>query len=1131
MPVGYHLKLRCFLEGIEVPIIAASMSINADAPAQCQIQIPATDKAYKFLPRTLVHVFFYDYALGPSDTINVTIGDPTQVSTSDEQADQMIHNETSGDVSQSVQELEEEFDTSSILSADIPEEEYEQLTGVSLGQSPVDLPSTGADEQAGPTHASQTSGSEEEEAPEDVPISDQRWKLFFSGEVMGYQFTKSMNQRAIILTCSDLSIYWDTCYQYKVNVASLHGNGMAHFVGAGTTMFDTFFESSVSTIVDVINRPSKSRPDLTGLLSGVVHLLERVGGVYTSNGFRGVNDFFSIAELRLHLIDMLSAAESDSSSQRLFPRRAFSRWSRSEGGRLGKIASFREMLNMINKFIFHNTFPCPIAKYDEPLSYERSRTRRGSTTTRFLDTPHGVELAAAANRHYNTALALRSQGQQILERGARLSNRLPGFADSIRNTKDRLLPYRDRFSLQETYRSLHRAGRYALAWARDLEVYERHSEQQQRQTYDDFYQHGATENTDQCLAELRSVVIALAGSSVTRSHTRTEVENVAVAGRLHSQIIRPDIFMVSPPRCNVLFPEVYSSLQFSRQFMKEVTRMRLTVSDEIFGSDALLDNVYYAPDVEVLGERVRQGEGGSFEGATLDRAAYTRRLMDHELFTGVVPVFERLNEVNLAAARTNLVTYRGARVPYAARAANFQFFKHRFAPRSMQVSGRFNPWAVAGFPAVVIDRHMTAPQLRLSSLRGTDLLEQAVSQNIPGITEEVGDQGFDYSSLDAWMALREAVPTQFVGLISGMQHNVSQTAAATSYTLTTARTHREREELLGADQVQVDRRNVGQRAVDSTVAALESSPPQPGQLGPKYGLITNVSQVSRRGRFQLFGTFGGDRPRTQRVYVDVGIAQTARAFGPEVITLVGDPNQEVTFQAYTITEQVDRWRRERVDLPIEDFLRPPWMSDVWTNARIGAVYQQFFGVGSITDPITISTGTSSFSPTSDASLQQSEAEARSLAEQDPLSTASFTEQNAGMDITVERAIDLLVRSYSSLKHAGMDVNEFIKAYTYRPVANIQQILGSRDLRIHPTTGQKLSGTEGLHSRAFGHGLLGMNLRNLVPPDSHQERLLGIGTRDGQDRYNLLSRLDKRAEKAAAVLEYVNELWNSRGQLG
>jgi len=83
MAVAQHLQLRCFIEGIEVPVVSASVSIQPDAPAQCQIQIPATDKAHQFLPRSLVHLFFLDFYDGPGDTIRVSTSSSERVGTAD----------------------------------------------------------------------------------------------------------------------------------------------------------------------------------------------------------------------------------------------------------------------------------------------------------------------------------------------------------------------------------------------------------------------------------------------------------------------------------------------------------------------------------------------------------------------------------------------------------------------------------------------------------------------------------------------------------------------------------------------------------------------------------------------------------------------------------------------------------------------------------------------------------------------------------------------------------------------------------------------------------------------------------------------------------------------------------------
>ena len=54
------LGLRLFLEGVEVPVISAQVTMQPDQPAVASIQIVPVDSALHFLPRTLVHLFYLD---------------------------------------------------------------------------------------------------------------------------------------------------------------------------------------------------------------------------------------------------------------------------------------------------------------------------------------------------------------------------------------------------------------------------------------------------------------------------------------------------------------------------------------------------------------------------------------------------------------------------------------------------------------------------------------------------------------------------------------------------------------------------------------------------------------------------------------------------------------------------------------------------------------------------------------------------------------------------------------------------------------------------------------------------------------------------------------------------------------
>lgn len=1160
MAVGQRLSLRCFLEGIEVPIISAATNIQMDAPSQCQVQLPATDAILKLKPRTLIHVFYYDFYEGPSSTISAKASEASE-----------------GQVSTSREAITTETGWSPVSTGLNSDNVQSTVTQGTENNSGITSTTESGRAWVPPNHESRAAGPKQGGAPDgdiegNIGLNNPtKWLLYFSGEVVSFQFTKSAMNRSVVLNCMDNSIYWDTCYQYKVNTsANLMGNGQANFMGAGTTLFDTFFEDGTSTIVNVVQSTPISQPELKGLLAGVVALLERVGGVYRrgNRNFSGVNDFFTIAELRLKLVYQITAASEDFSSQRTLSRRAFHFWGRRQAGRLGKISSFREIVNLMNKFIFHNVVPCPIALYEAPHTEERTRVRTGSV--QLAETDRGRRVVSDLDfliRNY-TQLKSRLIDQElsdiIFEDSNAYALRAParGYLGRIRTLQGNLR------AIGAGYANaiVTIAAQHASTVSRDVVTATNPG-----RTFDSTAGRRAANACEEVVNNLEIARIRFTGEQ--RNFRRQTTTTHHTGNRLNSQIVRPDIYFVSPPRCNVLFPELYSQMSYQRGYMQEVTRMRLTVSDEIFGEDMLLNNCYYAPDVAVLGARRRSqlGRGARSSGSsestadrTLSHAAYSRRIMDHELYVGIIPMFERMNEVNIYGNRTDIVTHRGARVPYVARAVNHQFFKHRFQPRTISVAGKFNPSAVCGFPALVLDKHMNVDDTRLltEGYFNQDFFERLWAAGREdnanansGASRNTLPNEQDEALKEAWQLLRDTVPTQYLGMIAQMSHTVSQQQGQTSYSMQYCRTHNENEELLGANNVRVARRSTGRSPTRTTIVAALNAPRE-GMVGPYHGRVASVEQVNRSGEFLLFGTYSGSRPRRQQTRVTVGLSQPASQYGPEVTVLVGNPDTIASFKAYRIVENIEQWSSDYAEVPIEDFIRPPWMSDIWRNDRIGAAYHQFFGTGSITDPMVAAGAGGESVPepsTSQAELDetaQSRNESRTVSQTttgtnsrdglpgdtgvDSVGEAQApadgsTIQSSLLDINVERAVNLLTRIYSSLKHQSLDTHEFIRAYNWRPVANLTQILGSPDLEID-SEGKVTKGTEGFHSRAFGHGDSGRDLKNLVNPDDGELGTL-LRIRPDNDRDNVLTRLDKRADKAEVVLRYVSELWESRGLLG
>lgn len=61
--IAQRLHLRAFLEGIEIPVISAVVQMTINAPAAASINVIPLDEVMELKPRTMVHLFFYDYTI------------------------------------------------------------------------------------------------------------------------------------------------------------------------------------------------------------------------------------------------------------------------------------------------------------------------------------------------------------------------------------------------------------------------------------------------------------------------------------------------------------------------------------------------------------------------------------------------------------------------------------------------------------------------------------------------------------------------------------------------------------------------------------------------------------------------------------------------------------------------------------------------------------------------------------------------------------------------------------------------------------------------------------------------------------------------------------------------------------
>ena len=228
--------------------------------------------------------------------------------------------------------------------------------------------------------------------------------------------------------------------------------------------------------------------------------------------------------------------------------------------------------------------------------------------------------------------------------------------------------------------------------------------------------------------------------------------------RLLTTIFRPDVWFVMPPVCNVIFPEECVNVNYTRQMMRETTRLQLQTFSGLLNSDGasgasqqLIERYYFAPALIDVGGALTPSlpeELGKSSSSALTASFYA-----HEKFTGIVPKIERIADTAFYAAGEIAAGNSGfnrnaLQVPtieqYAQRVALFNLLRNRYMARQAGVTGRFMPRLVAGFPALIVNR---PPSTR---------------------TED---------------------PTHFIGLISSLSHTLSQDGGNTTVNLSYARPH------------------------------------------------------------------------------------------------------------------------------------------------------------------------------------------------------------------------------------------------------------------------------------------------------------------------------------------------------
>lgn len=975
MGTGNRLKVRLFIEGIECPVIAVQVQAQPNGPAHASIQIPPTDLATRLLPRSCVHIFFLD--------------------------------------------------------------RYEQanpyLTLKGNDRKNIDRLAPTPYEQA---RRKKQEGAEDAETDEQYAndVKNVRYKLLFAGELFGYQWSKTPTSRSIVLQCMDMSNYWD--YAYQFNNTDLFGPGLkAVFSGGATNLLTDFLSSPGEIVASLIHQRSVNYPGVQGLLGGLIRLLEAIGGsYYTGDKFVGQNIFFSLAELRLRVTQMITAFPDDPTVTKLMGAGSYDGLFGRTLGNLGEQVSIRTALNALMGVVFHETYPIPTPLFVPGTGGTQSGEGRKpiSKISKYFSIYSAVVLSRQALKALKDIILQPLSGSDAPLDASAASNKaafMTRYANMRKAVRAALVEARQK-KLEAAVAPLTLAVTaldkgYALA-----------NKDWQPGSFPGKKQLAIVETFNRADEQLKRV---------EGMEAATVEKKQQAPSRLNTQIFKPDIWFGPPPRCNVIFPDQYMQFQYARSFMQEPTRFLLKTHNEFFGEDELFDSFYFAPRIRTV-----KGKKKSMQ------QLFGGDIMEHEVFTGILPVFEKMGEMNIFAVRSGQVKGKTPKVGLAQRSANFLYFKHRFAARQASVSCVFNPYLATGFPCLVLDRYVDVERVEqyVESLRS--------SEKLP-------------------LEAKNFMGSHFLGSIVELSHSLNQQQGTTDVRLGFAREYDEVTDFFGPS-IKEDQEVLKQVGDDATriyaVAAL-SKPPL-NSIGLNYGVIERVSDVSGEyddpdpltaAKLPLFSVrrAGTDR----RVEVLVGPTLPAAEHGSEVTKLVGDARKPVKFKAYEITEKIPRYRREKVDLPTEELIRPGWYADIWHPARIGEPYNFYLGTGSITDKTQVSDpdGMPSLAKmTGNPNTEETDALSKRFDVPDDKETP-FNSAVAMLQLdeesSTEQAVQFLLLVYSYARRSGANIDEFIRTYTWRPIATMVDMFGSSDLQLSADGTTVVRGIEGFHSRAFG----------------------------------------------------------------
>lgn len=296
------------------------------------------------------------------------------------------------------------------------------------------------------------------------------------------------------------------------------------------------------------------------------------------------------------------------------------------------------------------------------------------------------------------------------------------------------------------------------------------------------------------LRDIVSMIINLVfhdfNSVVYPSKVTKKIDDPLTNGKtIGSFILKPQTFMMPPPKCNVIYPDQYGSMSYNRNFFHEVTRLKsnrtpLGMEQRNQKAQGILEYVY-SPNAYQKFRKTKDTTKGSTQfsapesqGEFGDKATdlkNTTTLQDfnflsyEEIMKGI---FSEQGTALPSSHIFSLMTSPDQRGDFFQKANDYLFFQKRLASRSFNTNGPLNFAPVMGFPILFLD-DSSAEQNTIGVLSS---ITHVISSDGGGYTSYGVSYARDVDELDLWdeSISEPPIPPWFDPSIFGKQREVGE---------------------------------------------------------------------------------------------------------------------------------------------------------------------------------------------------------------------------------------------------------------------------------------------------------------------------------------------------------------------